>query len=435
MQLEIKLKPAKADLKDWVEQGKPHWPESKVAEYSGYVFMICEAFNFYSYLTALLDTKFSQTASEEDKRKALIGAGGALLDLASACEDPIRAYAKSLDAQRAANHAFEHGAEAAAEGGREAEAVGLFGKITAPWVFKAFGVVSAAIDTYYAFFVEAPEADKAGDRAMARAKRTVGAGSLTILVASIANAAGYLAEAALLTAAASALLVAGVIIVAIGWVMTVYFSRTIWQKFVSHSSFGTEHGQSGKENWSGGDFSKWTDNAAGSDLQIQVLTAMMCAFKISGTAMAQGSDWEAISVEFGALPPGAKLELDFDITYEAGGEYHPKYTLDLETRQCERRDGPGEAPTPTCYPEKGGPVKHVVFSADRPSWATKTRVKESSCSVVVRYSAQASNSDVATGVIPISGPCKFKIYDGISVDLHEVTSLEYKQPEKSKGAE
>ena len=243
--------------------------------------MICEAFNFYSYLTTLLDTKFSQTASEEDKRKALIGAGGALLDLASACEDPIRAYAKSFDAQRAANHAFEHGAEAAAEGGAEAEAVGVLGKITAPWVFKAFGVVSAAIDTYYAFFVEAPEADKAGDHAMARAKRTVGAGSLTILVASVANAAGYLAEATLLTAAASALLVAGVIIVAIGWAMTVYFSRTIWQKFVSHSSFGTEHGQSGKENWSGGDFTKWTDNAAGFDLQIQVLTAMMCAFKNS----------------------------------------------------------------------------------------------------------------------------------------------------------
>jgi hypothetical protein len=440
LHIEIKWKKAKADLKEWVEQGKPHWREgstnARVAEHMGYAFMFCEAFNFYSYLTDLVDKMNSQTATEEQKRKALIGAGGALLDLAVACEDPIRAYAKSLDAQRAADRAFGGGAEAAAEGGGEAEAVGLFGKMTAPWVFKAFGAVSAAIDTYYAFWVEAPEADKAGDRALARAKRTVGAGSAVILAASIANGAGYILEAAALTAAASALLVLGVFIVAVGWALTVYFSTTMWQRYVKRSSFGTEHGQSGEEDWSGGDFSTWTNDTRGYELQIQVLTAMMCAFKMSGTAMAAGaSDWEAISVEFGALPPGSKLELDFDLKYEAGREYHPKYTLDLETRHCERRDGPGDAPTPTCYPQNGGPVKHVVFGADRPSWAKNTHVKESSCAVVIRYAPQTKQSDAATGIIPMSGPCKFKIYDGIGVDLHEVSSLDYKAPEKPKGAE
>jgi hypothetical protein len=430
MQIEIKLSKAKADLKEWVEQGKPHWPESKATEVAGHLFMLCEAFNFYSYLRDLLDKMNSQTATEAEKRKALIGAGGALLDLAVACEDPIRAYAKALDAQRAGNHAFATGA---AEGGGEAEAAGIFGKMTAPAVFKALGVVSAAIDTYYAFWVEAPEADEAGDRAMARAKRTVGTGSAIILAASIANGAGYLAEAALLTAAASALLVVGVIVVAIGWAMTVYFSRTIWQKYVSHSSFGTEHGFAGKENWSGGDFSKWTSDSAGFDRQIQVLTAMLCSYKMSGTYQLAGyshaSDAETISVEFGVFPPGSKLELEFDLSYEAGAPYRPKYTLELDTRKCER-EGPGEIPTPLCYPVEGGPVKHVVFSADRPSWATNTRVKQSSCSVVVRYAPQ-NNSDVATGIIPIGGPCTFKIYDGFAIDYHEANSLDF----KPKGAE
>jgi len=431
LHIEIKWKKAKADLKEWVEQGKPHWPEEstqgKLATGMGYVFMFCEAFNFYSYLTDLVDKMTSQNADEAERRKALIGTGGALLDLAVACEDPIRAFAKAKDAERAANHAFAHGAEAAAEGGGEAEAAGLFGKMTAPAVFKALGVVSAAIDTYYAFFVEAPEADKAGDHAMARAKRTIGAGSAVILLASIANGAGYLLEAAALTAAASALLVVGVVIVAIGWAMTVYFSTSMWEKFVRHTCFGTEAGQSGVEPWSGGDFSAWTPDAAGFDLQMQVLTAMMCAFKMSGTSLVggqHGSDWEAISVEFGALPPGSKLELEFDLTYEAGGQYQPKYTLDLETRKCDR-EGPGDVPLPTCYPREGGSVKHVVLVADRPSWATNTRVKESSCSVVVRYAPQ-TNSNVATGVIPIIGPCKFKIYDGISVNRRELSSLDFK---------
>jgi hypothetical protein len=35
----------------------------------------------------------------------------------------------------------------------------------------------------------------------------------------------------------------------------------------------------------------------------------------------------------------------------------------------------------------------------------------------------------------MSGPCKFKIYDGISVDLHEVSSLEYKPPKKAEASE
>ncbi len=210
--------------------------------------------------------------------------------------------------------------------------------------------------------------------------------------------------------------------------MTVYFSTTMWQKFVRRSCFGTEPAADGVENWSGGNFSTWTSDGVGLDRQIQALTAMMCSFKISGAYLlpgqGHGTDSETISVEFGALPPGAKLELAFDITYEAGGEYQPIYKLDLETRKCER-EGSGEIPDPICYPVGDGPVKHVVFSADRPSWASNSRVKESSCSVVVRYAAQ-TNSDVATGVIPIIGACKFKIYDGIDVNRKEVTSLDFK---------
>ena len=76
--------------------------------------------------------------------------------------------------------------------------------------------------------------------------------------------------------------------------------------------------------------------------------------------------WESISVEFSALPPGAKLHLFFELTYESGNPYYPEYALDLESGGC-TREGPGAIPTPTRYFAPNGAVNHVVFSADRPT--------------------------------------------------------------------
>ena len=69
---------------------------------------------------------------------------------------------------------------------------------------------------------------------MVLAKRATQVGSAVILGASILNGAGYLAEAALLTAASSVLLVLGVFIVAVGWALTAYFSKSTRQKFAKH---------------------------------------------------------------------------------------------------------------------------------------------------------------------------------------------------------
>jgi hypothetical protein len=428
LHLEINWTQAKADVAEWVEQGKPHWPESKANDVLGRLFIACEMFNLASCLTSYFDARKSSTSDDAAKRKAAAGAVGALLDVACALEDPIRGVAKEWDATRAA---FKAPGEAAAEGGEEAE--GILTKLTHPVVFKALGAISAAIDFYYSF-EEVAEAKESGEQGMVVAKRATQIGSALILGASILNGVGYIAEAALLTAAASALLVAGVFIVAVGWALTTYFSKTMWQKFAKHCTFGIEPGGEGKENWSGGEFSEWANGADGLVRQIQVLTAMTCSFKISGTSLVQGegngnsSDWESISVEFSGLPPGAKLHLFFELSYEGVTDtYYPEYALELESGLC-TREGQGAIPTPKRYFAPNGVVNHVVFSADRPAWATGKKITKSACTVFLQYAPKAPTADVATGVIPIGGrPCRFVIYDGYGVDLTPVSSLEYKQ--------
>ena len=277
LHIEINWTQAKADVSEWVEQGKPHWPESKANDVLGRLFILCEVFNLYSCLTSYFDARKSQTANDDDKRaKPRLARLGALLDFACAMEDPIRGIAKEIDGNRAANRAFHDGVDLRASEGGEAEA-GILGKLTHPVVFKAFGAISAAIDFYYSF-EEVAEAKESGEQGMVVAKRATQVGSAVILGASILNGAGYIAEAALLTAASSALLVAGVFIVAVGWALTAYFSKSMWQKFAKHCTFGIEPAGAGKETWSGGEFSEWTSDPEGFVRQIQVLTAMTHCF-------------------------------------------------------------------------------------------------------------------------------------------------------------
>ena len=134
-----------------------------------------------------------------------------------------------------------------------------------------------------------------------------------------------------MTAAGSVLLVAGIVIVLVGFVLVTAFSTSPWQKFVRHTCFGDEPGKPGFESWSGGDFSEWTETKEGLAKQLQVLTAMLCAFKVSGTfkMSGHGADAESVGITFGAIPPKSKLELKFEIEYEGGTSYKPFYVVDI----------------------------------------------------------------------------------------------------------
>src|SRR5262249_21874872 len=150
---------------------------------------------------------------------------------------------------------------------------------------------------------------------------------LLIAMGSVANAVGYLAESITITAAASSLLLVGVLVVVVGTILVATLSTSSWQKFARHSSFGDEPALSGHELWSAGDFSAWSATREGYERQIRVLTTMLCGYKVYGI----GFSAQTIAVRFGAIPPGAQLEARFDIKYANGIRYHPSYTIDLQT--------------------------------------------------------------------------------------------------------
>jgi hypothetical protein len=438
--IEIDVKSVEADIKELMEggQGKPHWPEgtrlAERAELWGRFLLGVEMVNYFIAVTNLIEKPKTKTAWEFT---------GATLDLIVALEDPIRAWAKAKDAARAERAALrgaaEGGAEhaavggAAAEGGAEAE-VGLFGKLTAPAVFKALGAVSAGIDAYWNM-KEGREYYGRGDRGVAAGYFAISGGSALICSASIFNAAGYISQVAALTAASATLLVVGVVIVFAGYMLIMHFSTSEWQKFARHSVFGDAPGSDGNEIWSGGNFSKWTADKDGLDRQILVLTSMLCAFKVSGTfkMRGHGSDAESIFVEFESLAPQSKLMLDFHIEYVGGRLHRPSYAIDLETQNVECS---GEAKTyadlqPWSREDR---LHSVLLSADRPPGAEGARVANSRCTVRVRYGPPDPKTKVATGSIPIGEPVEYIIYNGYE-NLKEVSSLKFdpEDVEKKEG--
>lgn len=226
--LEIEVGHAEADIKEWIEQGKPHWEEGtrsvEKADQLGKILQVIEFINFYYYMTKLGD--------EGDPVQHAAEFFGATLDFVAAMEDPIRALAKAKDAAKAAGRGEGAALEAAG-----AEIRGPWTKLAAPAVFKILGGVSAAIDTWYNY-KDAEELRGKGNAALARAKETIAGGSALIVAASVFNAVGYMTEIAILTAASATFLVFGIVLVTIGYVLVALFTTSPWQIYASHCCFG-----------------------------------------------------------------------------------------------------------------------------------------------------------------------------------------------------
>ena len=318
LRIEINYTQAKADLEGWIEDGKPAWPEESrighAGKLVGYLFACVELVNFYNSASELL---------KEPNARHVTELAGALCDLVAALEDPIKGWAKTKEAQEAA------GAELAGDTAADAEAGGskIFKALAAPEFYKVLGAFSAAIDVWF----NANDAIKAyhhGDQGMAAAKGTLAGGSLFIFAGSVINAVGYTEAAAAgaevsaavlgMTAAASVLLVAGIAIVIVGsrpgdGVQHLVLAEVRTPHLLRRPAAASP----GFEDWSGGNFSEWTETKEGLSTQLQVLTAMLCAFKVSGTfkMSGHGADAESIAVTFGSIPPRSKLELRFEIEY------------------------------------------------------------------------------------------------------------------------
>jgi hypothetical protein len=393
-----------------------------------------------------MDKMGGQGSKPEAQLKAGLELFGAGLDLVVAAEDPIRAYAHQLDKlwSKAGSGAAQHGLTGVSTAA-EKEARGILIRITKPAVFKGLGVASAAIDMVLNWR-EAEEDLRKGDRQMSWAHRTVAVGSGLILAASFVNAVGYYLELTAITAAASTLLVVGVVIVAIGFALLLYFNKSAWQKFARHCMFGVESarkGGHGKENWSGGDFSAWDTSITGVDKQLEVLTAMLCSFKVSGEGLADYT----IFVEFNAVPPNGKVELNFSYTYENGRAHHPGYLVDLTSEDIAFHGDAHGKPDAVFTREGKGDEKRLVrlrVSAQGPGF--QSPVSEARCKVRMLY-APTTGAEVASGQIPIEGACDYLIrnsswgmahmeaMDSLKVELEEKEEEKHEEKHPPEGEE
>jgi hypothetical protein len=220
-----------------------------------------------------------------------------------------------------------------------------------------------------------------------------------------------------------------VVIVVVGFILLAYFSKTAWQKFAARCIFGEEAGEEGEEGWSGGNFSHWTETVDGIDRQIQVLTAMLCAFKVKGA----GLDDYTIFVEFTSVPPQSKLELQFAYKYENGRTHTPLYIVDLESKACEFHADAHYQPDYAITREEDR-ITGFHLKAEAPNF--QSRIEEAHCAVRLRYAPQ-NNNKVANGMIPIAKPLEYLIRDSTwgMGHMDEVSSLDVHPKEEEKKEE
>jgi hypothetical protein len=195
--------------------------------------------------------------------------------------------------------------------------------------------------------------------------------------------------------------------------------------------FGVESaakGGHGKENWSGGDFSTWKATIEGVDKQIEVLTAMLCSFKVGGEGFADYS----IDVEFNAVPPNAKLELNFSYTYENGRTHQPGYLIDLTSEDATYHGDANAKPLPEFTWQGHGEERRLVrlrVSAQGPGF--QSPVQKARCKVRMQY-APSAEAAVARGFIPIEGACDYLIRDSTwgMAHMEEMDSLKVEVEEE-----
>ena len=459
VRIEVEWKAAKPDVEKWLHEGKGVWPQhAKLAEPAELISRLLigvETINFFNKLSEMVDILNHQPPNPLKKHNAKLEAAAALLDLVVACEEPLLHYAHQF--AHGAGHGASHGAHAAEAAGHASEAEGaaaiaagkkeaksLLGEaLSGPVVFKAIGVASAAIDAWV-YYHEAGEAAAKGQSGVAMGDYLIAGGSALMAVASVVNAAGYIATAgaaatdgalatgAFLGAAGATLLVVGVVIAAVGFLVVALMTKDAWRIFIEHTLWGNTPAEAGFDTWSGGNFSEWTQDKNGYERQIQVLTAMLCSYRVH----ANGQNAEAITITFGSLPPGAVLEIAFSFDYADGTKRRFGYTIEVETRNV--TDVRGDA----AHFVATGPLlpgMHPFWSGERLSGLEVvaprmvkygTRMRDASCTVVLRYARNSPNAPVMKGTIPTTKQCAYKILeDSGGVHTDELNSLEIGEEE------
>jgi hypothetical protein len=233
------------------------------------------------------------------------------------------------------------------------------------------------------------------------------------------------------------MLVVGVAIMAVGYLLISIYKRTEWQLFVEHCMFGTDnpfgngqgkHLHDGETHWSGGEFSEWKGDEEGVHHQANVLTSMLCAFTIAGQPTGAGSQ---IGLGFGAIPPNARLQIQFALTFKDDSKASPGYLIRLDDLGILATWGPTMSIALTPFRSERG-LGSLMITFDR----LHVGIVESSCAAVLLYGEDKTpaGDPVLTGTIPVHGQLVYEIIRpgrrGGSINV--VSSLEAKEPQAHK---
>ena len=403
------------DLTHLIKDNKAHWPHgTKLATASELLSKALGAIEIYN-LAEKMQRAMEELAKQDAARRVStfdvsmrITLAG--LDVLVAAEEPISEYGLHM-----------------AKGTRVEKIVG---KVLKPTAFKILGSVSSFIETYVAW-VEAQEAAERGERGVAAGYFTVAGGAT---LAGIGFFMGFLltpASAVVLTAASLALVVVGIAAVTVGYLVVACFTTTAWQSFAAHSAFGADRSD-GKTAWSGSEFSEWQKGTEGLGLQITALTAMLCGFSMTGEGSAGGGS--SVRIAFGGLPLNAKLQIQFELTFDNGDSAKVGYLIDLVAKPTVLRHWGGAGPecrrlVPTS--EKGRLTTLIVA----PMWPAGLNVVTSQCSAVIQYAPPSAEGEegAATGTIPVHGHFNYKVIESGALGIAHTNVLESIDAQVPKG--
>lgn len=268
------------ELKEWTKEIEGRWPEeaegARAARQVINYLRTFELINLAAKFNAVVDP------NKDDHFDARCDFAGAILDTLVAFEDALKPGLKEIiGSERWAGAAFKFAGAAsslldvvvfgrkwleARENG-ETDMLGAY----------AFGIISGSMGTVGG---------------------AIHGGLLVFEVEGIAGVSLGIAASALCFSA-----------VALAIAVNLYLDghkKSAFQRFINHSAFGSRDDERRKAEWvRGGQFSAWTENPRGLQLQVETLSLLFGAFEVSGY------DQTTVNVRLGATPPGSKLKITF----------------------------------------------------------------------------------------------------------------------------
>jgi hypothetical protein len=175
-------------------------------------------------------------------------------------------------------------------------AIGTLLKKSERWV-ATMSFVSGVIDVYLGH-QELNNAFKAGDTDAANAAFLTTAGS------AIGAAGTFMALTAI--PGTQIVAVAGLLIVAIGWIYKALTGKAPIQSFFAHCSWGKQHLDAGHPDWSPTDFREWQGDKE-FERQLEALLNIICTMEIS-----HGDTYRVLKYRIGWLPPYATLKVRYE---------------------------------------------------------------------------------------------------------------------------